>query len=116
LLSELDDTDLYSLLQNVHLQRFAANTILDKDVFLKELKKIRKQGYATSISELVRGGASVCVPVRHYVCPVALSVLGPDNRLTRDAMMKLLPEIKAGADRISKKLLNGTSRISKKWK
>ena len=104
LLSELADPDLNLLVSHLHLAPVGPETITNRGVFLKEVKKTRKQGYATSFSERVPGGASICVPIHNYVCPVALSVLGPDNRFTREAMMRLLGSIKAGAARISRKL------------
>jgi IclR family KDG regulon transcriptional repressor len=104
LLSELNDAELHVLLENLHLTPVGPNTITDKKVLLKELEKVRKQGFATSFGERIQGSASISVPIRKYVSPVALSVLGPDNRFSLDRMMKVLGEIRQSASRISKKL------------
>jgi DNA-binding IclR family transcriptional regulator len=103
LLSELEDNELQLILKNLHLVPVGPNTITDKEVLLKELKKVRKQGHATSFGERIRGSASVSVPVKNYLCPVALSVLGPDNRLS-EKMMVVLKEMKDCSIRISNKL------------
>jgi DNA-binding IclR family transcriptional regulator len=105
LLSELKDNELQFVIENLRLDPVGPNTITDKKVLLEELKKVRKQGFATSFGERVAGSASISVPVRGYVCPVALSVLGPDNRFSLQIMMKILTEFKNSASRISKKLL-----------
>jgi DNA-binding IclR family transcriptional regulator len=108
LLAELEDDDLRLLLRSVQWNAVGPNAITNKETFLKEVKKTRKQGYATSFSERVAGGASICVPITNYVCPVAMSVLGPDNRWTGETMMRFLDDIKAAAARISKRLAAAT--------
>ncbi len=107
LLSELDDNELELLLKHIRLVPIGPNTITDKRLLLKELKKVRAQGYATSFGERVPGSASLSVPIKHYICPVALNVLGPDNRFSADRMMDALKDVKGAALRVSKKLKGG---------
>ena len=71
---------------------------------MEEIGKARIQGYAVSFSERVPGSASISVPVKGYVCPVALSVLGPESRFRTTVMMDHLEEIKGSSARISEKL------------
>ena len=104
LLSELKENELQLLLKYLHLERVGPNTITDKNSLLKDLERVKKQGYAMSFSERIPGSASLSVPVRNYVCPVALSVLGPDNRFTYKKMMEILEAMKERAFRISEKL------------
>lgn len=110
LLSGLEDNELQILLQNIRLIPIGPNTITDKKILLKELEKVRKQGYALSFGERVPGSASISVPVKSYVCPVALSVLGPDNRFSLDKMMNVLKEMKRCASRISKKFIEANQK------
>jgi DNA-binding IclR family transcriptional regulator len=114
LLAELEDDSLNLLLRNERWASVGPNTITNKAIFLRELKQTRKQGYATSFSERVAGGASLSVPIKNYVCPIAMSVLGPDNRWTVAAMMRLLDNIKAAAARISKRLTAATRGVATK--
>jgi DNA-binding IclR family transcriptional regulator len=102
LLSEMEDHDLQLLLNNIRFSKVGPNTITDKRKFMDELMKAKKQGYATSFSERIPGGASISVPIKHYICPVALSVLGPDNRFSLDVMQRFVKKIKESASRISK--------------
>lgn len=104
LLSELVDNEIQLLLNNIRFIPVGPNTITDREALLKELEKVRKQGYATSFGERVPGSASISVPIQGYLCPVALSVLGPDNRFSLNRMKDVLKAMKKSASRISKKL------------
>lgn len=110
LLSEVGDNELELLLENIHFISVGPKTITGKNFLLKEVKKVKKQGYATSFGERVAGSASISVPIKNYICPVALSVLGPDNRFSLDVMMEALKDIKNSADRISRKLIEASPR------
>jgi IclR family KDG regulon transcriptional repressor len=104
LLSELQDEELQLLIRSFRFKPVGPNTITNKEALLDELRKVRSQGYATSFGERVPGSASISVPIRGYVCPVAMSVLGPDNRFTLDKMMDVLGGMKERAARITRKL------------
>ena len=110
LLSELKNGELQLLVENLQLNPIGPHTVTDKKPLLKELEKVRKQGYATSFGERIHGSASISVPIENYICPVALSVLGPDNRFSLNMMMNVLKEMKKSAFRISKKLIETNRR------
>jgi DNA-binding IclR family transcriptional regulator len=110
LLSELKNNELQLLVENLQLNPIGPHTITDKKTLLKELEKVRKQGYATSFGERIPGSASISAPIKNYICPVALSVLGPDNRFSLKMMMGVLKEMKKSASRISKKLIEANQR------
>ena len=69
-------------------------------VILEELKKVRKQGYAISYGERIIGALAISVPIKGYFFPVALTILGPEQRL-KPKINKLLEEMKERASRIS---------------
>jgi len=110
LLSELEENELQLLMKNIHLIPIGPNTIRDKKVLLEELKKVKRQGYATSFGERIPGSASISVPIKNYICPVALSVLGPDNRFSLEVMMGFLKEIKESGSRISRSLMEANQK------
>jgi len=110
LLSELKNNELQLLVENLQLNPIGPHTITDKKILLKELEKVRKQGYSTSFGERIPGSASISVPIKNYICPVALSVLGPDNRFSLNMMMDVLKEMKKSSSRISKKLIETNQR------
>lgn len=108
LLAELNDGELDLLLRNIEYAKIGPNTITDRERLAGEIKKARSQGYAVSFAERVPGSASISVPVKGYICPVALSVLGPENRFPLAVMTEYLEEIKRCSSWISKKLSRNT--------
>ena len=75
---------------------------------LQELRKVRRQGYSRSCGEVIKGAAAISVPVRGHVCPVALSIIGPENRFA-PKMIAILEELKNSAKLISNKLKGKTA-------
>jgi DNA-binding IclR family transcriptional regulator len=106
LLSELADYERDLLVSSMDLVRLGPATIVDKELLKEELKKVKRQGFATSFGERVEGSASISVPVRGYLCPVALSILGPEIRFA-PKMMGHLEVLITAAQRISEKLNTG---------
>jgi len=103
ILSALDEEERRLIIDNLPLNLVGPNTITRRDELIEEIKKINKQGYATSFGERTVGGAGISVLIRNYLCPVALCIIGPDNRLA-PKLMGLLEELKSSADNISKTL------------
>ena len=103
LLSEMERKDLQILLNNIQLLPVGPKTIIKQKRLLRELDEIRKQGYATSQEERLFGGVAVSVPIKNYICPVALSIVGPYFRLG-SKMMDFLDDLKLSSKRISKKV------------
>ena len=105
LLSSLEDKEILQLLKNVDFSPITDKTITDLKALFSEIYQVRSQGYALSFGERVVGGSCVSVLVKNYVIPVALSILGPSNRFTRQRIMDLLPRVRESAEKISKKLM-----------
>lgn len=103
LLSEQDAQELKTILEKIQLIPIGPNTITDKHILLQELKEARRQGFSTSRSEVIEGAAAISVPVKGYFCPVALSVIGPEDRFLPKIMAALL-DLKNTAMLISSKL------------
>ncbi|GEN32896.1 MULTISPECIES: IclR family transcriptional regulator [Aneurinibacillus] len=79
---------------------------IDKQVYMKQLEEIKKNGYATSSEEREQGAAAVAVPLfnRRGQLVAALSVSGPSNRLTLAQMKENLPYVMAAAKRMGSML------------
>jgi DNA-binding IclR family transcriptional regulator len=103
LLSELDKNDLNKLLKVLDLIPVGPKSISDKVILIEELDKIKKNGYATSISETFDGAAAIAVPVKEYICPIALAVIGPVSRF-EDKMTSMLKMLYKSSEEISRKL------------
>lgn len=106
LLSELEDDEIHIILKQISFVPITSNTIIDAEQLRAEIKKVRRQGYATSFGERVPGSSCVSVPVKNYVTPVALSILGPASRFTPKRIMATIEELKQAAGKISDNLKN----------
>jgi DNA-binding IclR family transcriptional regulator len=64
LLSELSPAEVNRIYPHGRLTRYGKNTIITKDGLLKELEKIRNQGYAIDDEEYYEGVRCIAAPVR----------------------------------------------------
>jgi IclR family KDG regulon transcriptional repressor len=88
------------------MAKYTETTITDPDVFLREMDKVRRQGYASDKQEFMIGLKCVAVPIRNINGKVtcAISISGPISRMCGDLLdVKREPLVKA-ANAISKKL------------
>jgi DNA-binding IclR family transcriptional regulator len=90
LLSQLDDKELLEALRHIRHDNLTNNTVTDNEILLAQIREIRQNGYSISFGERIRG----------YHCPVALFIVGPEDRL------------KPGIDGYTKELIASAQRIS----
>lgn len=80
------------------LSRRTRRTIVDPEALARELKAVRRRGFALADGELEEGLVGVAVPVWEAgSCIAALCVSGPEYRLDRRAAHDLAPRCLAGA-------------------
>lgn len=87
-------------------ERYNARTITTREAYLKELERVRQQGYAMDNEEEMNGVICVGAPIFNYTgypCG-AIWVSGPKDRLTKDVFRSTVDEIKQMAQSISIKL------------
>jgi DNA-binding IclR family transcriptional regulator len=106
LLANLPDNRLKAILNDLEFNTIGPNTITKKNALIDEINRIKQLGYATSFGERTPGGAGISVPIKNYVYPAAISVIGPDTRL-EPKLSSLVDDMKKSANRISEKLLIG---------
>jgi IclR family KDG regulon transcriptional repressor len=63
IVAHLPGDELDALLRDYHFERFTDHTIVERDAFLLDLAKGRRQGWALSRNEGVLGGSSISAPV-----------------------------------------------------
>ena len=85
------------------------NTITDPGRLRDELVKVREQGYAFTVSELLRGDASIAAPIedRRGATVGAMGISGPRNRLLtthRRPRAELLGYVREAARAVSREL------------
>jgi len=104
LLSELPESEMQWILNGIKLVSKTTNKIIDKERLINDIKKVKQTGYAISFGETIVGNAGIAVPIKNYVCPVALGIFGPEVRFRKN-MMNFLKDLRESVNRISKKLL-----------
>lgn len=88
------------------LEKFTKNTIIDRDDLEKELKKIRRQGYAIDNEELEPGLTCFAAPIignQGQEAMASFSISGPKVRMI-DNRARIIDTIKTTAHRISSEL------------
>ena len=88
------------------LKRYTANTITDAKVLLKQLEKVREQGFAFDHGEHDEGVYAVAAPIFDYDArPLAAVVIaGPSNRVKTKSGSPLVTLLKDTAAKISYQL------------
>lgn len=107
LLAEMDRAELSAFLDRFELVKVGPNTIDNKEKLMTDLETIRSKGYAISFGETVEGAAGIAVPIKNYSCPVALVIVGPEERM-RENRSTILQELKISAESISNKIATVT--------
>ena len=105
LLAGLDDEDIKAYLARTQLTAFQKATITDRDVLWREIRSIRKRGYAESKGELFAGGGALAAPIKDFSGKTiaVIDILTPEPRYTP-----------THRDRCIRILLDGTGRASER--
>ena len=104
LISEMDDKQIRALTaENGKLQKFTENTITTVDGLLREVAKVREQGYAVDDQEYGMGLYCMARPVRDYTRRIiaAVSVSAPYARVTEESRRKVLSALAECCEKIS---------------
>lgn len=90
------------------------STVLRPDVLRAELEEVRRQGYAISLEERVKGVVTVAVPARDHTGEVsaALSISIPAVRAGRDELLALAPLALHAASTLSARLGYGLGPVA----
>ena len=106
LLSDLGDGELRNLLSRTVAQSPSGHATTDIDTLVEQVRKFRKQGYATEINEANLHAGCVAAPVFDGGgrCIAAISVVAPEQRLGRGNRRRLIDEVRQAAHRLSQRL------------
>jgi DNA-binding IclR family transcriptional regulator len=113
LLAHLPDEAMEAALQRIKLVRLTPHTITERAALLRELKKVRRNGFAIGYGERIPGGAGIAVPVRdgHEEVVAALSFSMPSSRYEPSRLAEYLGWLRKAADQISSGLGRGRSAL-----
>ena len=76
------------------------------DRLMQQVRRFRRQGYATELNEANEHAGCVAAPVIDAAgqCVAAISIVAPEQRLGRTNRDKLVAEVRAAAARLSDRL------------
>ncbi len=103
LLSQIDDSEMDYIFEKDTFALKQLPTAADKTAFKKEIEKVKRLGFAASFSEIEEGVASLAAPIKGYIVPAALTVIGPDHRL-KSQQTEYLEKLKSAAAAITHNL------------
>jgi DNA-binding IclR family transcriptional regulator len=91
------------------LTRYTERTIVDAATFVRELARVRHNGYAINRGEWREGVSGVAAPIRNVSGDVvaAIGISGPSTRLSTVQSRQKAPEVVAAANAISDALAMG---------
>lgn len=106
LLAFSEDSLLQRVVEETGLTAFTKQTITNLTELEAELKRIRKSGYALSLSERVFSAAAVAVPVfgADGQAACSLSTSGPVDRFNNEQIPKMITSLQEASIKLSKEL------------
>jgi IclR family KDG regulon transcriptional repressor len=106
ILSFLPTHEVIRIIDQKGLARHTDHTITNQETFLKELAKVKKQGYAFDLEENEDGISCVAAPIFNHQGKIvaAVSISGPTMRMTEERMSKLQDHVISVCERISRRL------------
>lgn len=106
ILAYSEKSDIERIWKSSEIIKFTKNTITEYEKFIKELDKIKQQGYAIDNEEHELGVRCIGVPVfnRFGEVEAAISVSGPAMRMDRDKIEKIKKGVMDSAREIGREL------------
>ncbi|TCP56809.1 IclR family transcriptional regulator [Tamaricihabitans halophyticus] len=108
ILAQLDDDAVRDIARRAGLPAATDRSITRVDDLISELQKIREQGFAVDDGEQEIGVRCYAVAVPDAPVHTALSLSGPDSRVTAEFGVRAVPALQATAARISATLTPST--------
>lgn len=107
ILSTLDDDEVKGIVRRTGMPARTEHTITTPDALLKQLGLVRQRGFATDDGEQELGVRCVAVPISGLPFRAALSVSGPDSRVTVAQTEVIAPVMVRAADKLREGFLSG---------
>lgn len=106
LVSDLDGSALQLLLATKTRQSPTGKATTDTKKLMSQIRRFRRQGYAIELNEANEHAGCVAAPVLDTSghCVAALSVVVPEQRLTRPRRQHLIERVVAAASKLSSRI------------
>ena len=105
LLSQLDEKELKEALNKIDIKKLMGKRVISRDLLVIQIGDIKRKGYGISYGERIAGAMCISTAVKSYSHPIALSILGPENRIKPRAKA-ITEELIGSARRISRSIAN----------
>jgi DNA-binding IclR family transcriptional regulator len=107
-LSQFDDKKALQLISRYGLTRYTQKSITDGQAYLKELARVRREGYAVDDEEYLPGVRAVAFSLgNHRGLSLALWAVGFAGSMDRQAMPGIVREVLETAEKLKASLHNG---------
>jgi IclR family acetate operon transcriptional repressor len=102
----MDDEDIEAYLARPELTSLQKTTITDKTLLWREIRAIRKRGYAESKGEIFTGGGALAAPLKDFSgkTVAVMDILTPEHRYTPRQRERCIALLLDGARRGSERL------------
>lgn len=107
ILAEMNRERVRKLLERAGMPRHTPRTIADVEAMMAELDRVAELGYALDEGEQEAGVRCVAVVVPGHPVRAAVSISGPQVRMTNDLIESAMPTLREGAQRIADALTAG---------
>lgn len=106
LLAAMSDAEVTNYLGRTTLKPLSRTTIVDKAKLLREIKTIRRNGYAEAINEGNSDGAAISAGIRDRSGKIvaAFTVTVPVSRFTKSYRERIIEEVVRGAEIVSREM------------
>jgi DNA-binding IclR family transcriptional regulator len=106
LLAGLEDDEIEAYLDRTDLPAFQDSTITDRTVLWREVRSIRKRGFAESKGELFAGGGALAAPIKDFSgrTIAVLDILTPEHRYTDEHRERCISILLEETQRASERL------------
>jgi IclR family acetate operon transcriptional repressor len=101
MLSQMSDAAVTQIVRRTGLPAQTDKTLININSLLGDLEVVRERGWAEDNGEQEIGVRCVAVPVPNVSTPIALSVSGPEARMTAEAIKQFVPQLQAAAEQLS---------------
>lgn len=97
LLAQLSDDEVRAIVRRTGMPRYTPTTIVTEQELLDDLRAIRERGYAIDEGEQEVGVRCFAIAVTGMAIPAALSISGPDVRVTLDSAPTAVQSLREAA-------------------
>lgn len=105
LLAVLPVHEVREILRRTGLPRATDFTIVSEGELLVQLAEVRARGFALADQERELGIRAVAVPIPgSLISPMAISIIGPPDRLSLDQVCRAIPRLQAAAKEFSQQI------------